>query len=197
MKDLYSLSRPSSRQTMPPTAKQVFEGEVFTVYQWQQDMYDGTTATFERLSRRDTVGVLAVTEDKKIIITHQEQPSMQSFISLVGGVVDPGEKPFEAAQRELKEEVGATAENWDLWFSSQLITKIDWAMYMFIAKDCRIDMPQQLDGGEKIKVETVTFDEFIEYTLQPEFRDVEVALRVARIVAQNKLGEFKTLVLGE
>jgi 8-oxo-dGTP pyrophosphatase MutT (NUDIX family) len=182
---------------MPSTATEVFVGEIFKVYQWPQQLYDGSTATFERLYRQDTVGILAITPDNKIVITEQEQPSMQPFLSLLGGVVDEGEKPFQTAQRELLEEAGGKTTEWQLWFSTQPISKIDWAIYMFIARDCRLDVPQALDAGEKIKLRLVTFDEFLTIVFKPEFRDFEVSLRIARLIAEGKVEQFKQLLQGE
>jgi 8-oxo-dGTP pyrophosphatase MutT (NUDIX family) len=197
MIDLLNIARPKSRQTTPESAQKVFTGEIFTVYQWPQTLYDGSTATFEKLYRDDTVGVLAITPDKKIVISEQEQPSMQPFVSLLGGVVDEGEKPFETAKRELLEEAGGTAENWDLWLSTQPMSKIDWAMYMFIARDCKLDSPQALDAGEKITLRLVSFEEFLKIVFQPEFRDFEVSLRIARMITNGEIENFKKLVLGE
>ena len=55
-------------QKFPPQAKRVFKGMIFDVYQWEQEMYDGSTHTFEKIIRPDTVLVIPVTEDGKIII---------------------------------------------------------------------------------------------------------------------------------
>lgn len=197
MTDLNNLPRPQSRQPIPETAKTVFTGHIFAVHQWPQRMYDGSIATFEKLSRADTVGVLAVTQDKKIVISQQEQPSMQPFISLLGGIVDSGEKPFTTAQRELLEEAGGETKDWKLWFSTQPISKIEWAMYMFIAKNCSFDQPQQLDVGEKISLKYVDFEEFIQIVFEPTFRDFEVTARIARMMALDQLNQFKQSLLGE
>ncbi len=54
------IIRPESKQPMPANAKRVFKGVVFDTYQWEQDMYDGTKKTFEKLKRPDTVVVFPV-----------------------------------------------------------------------------------------------------------------------------------------
>jgi len=100
------IKRPPNKQPIPEYAKCVFNGIIFDVYQWQQKQFDGTTATFEKLKRPDTVMLLPVTNDKKIVITEQEQPGKQPFIGSIGGRVDPGEDILTAAKRELLEESG-------------------------------------------------------------------------------------------
>lgn len=197
MTDLSALPRPRSRQSMPETAQKVFQGSVFSVYQWEQELYDGSRMVFEKLARQDSVGVIAVTEDNKILLSEQEQPSLLPFRSVLGGVVDTGEQPFETAQRELLEEAGATAQKWQLWYSSQPSSKIDWANYIFIAQGCRVVQAPSLDGGEKITVLPVTFDRFVKIVFEPDFRDQDIAIRVARVMAAGELAKLRQLLLGE
>lgn len=159
--------------SLPPAARPVFQGEIFTVYQWDQEMYDGTTAVFERITRADTVGVLPILPSGKVILSRQEQPAHKPFTGAIGGVVDPGETPLQAAQRELLEEAGYTtsAEHWHHLFSVVPYEKIQWAMHIFIAKQCVQTAPQQLDRGEKIEVFTVRPNELLETFLEPTWRD--------------------------
>lgn len=195
--DLTAIPRPQPRQIMSSSSKKMFDGSILSVYQWQQKMYDGSTATFEKLARKDSVGILAVTEDKKILLSQQEQPSLAPFTGLLGGVIDDGETPFETAQRELLEEAGVIAQRWDLWFTSQPHNKIDWAIYMFIAHGCRTIKEQQLDAGEKIKIVAVEYDQFLKAVFQPDFRDFEVTLRVARDQHTGNEEKMRSLILGE
>lgn len=192
--DLNRVPRPEPKQVIPTEAKKVFSGKIFSVYQWPQRMYNGKTATFEALERRDTCGILAVTEDRKIVCTKQEQPSVRPFSGLLGGVIDPGEKPFETAQRELREEAGMEAAGWQFWFSTQPLTKMNWSMFMYIAKGCRVVGEQQLDGGEKIKLELLDFPEFLDLVFSEDFREFEIALRIAREVHHDRGERLKQLL---
>ena len=166
------------RGSLPETAQLKFRGKVFDVYQWDQELYNGTTTTFEKLKRRDTVTVLALTEDEKILITRQEQPGTHEFLCLAGGVVDDGETPRQAVERELLEETGYHATEFELWFSVQPLFKIIWNIHTYVARGCTKIQAQQLDGGEKIEVELVTFDQFIEHVASGQMRDHELTMRI-------------------
>src|SRR3989344_786006 len=172
--------RPSSKQPIPENAQKVFEGKLCDVYQWEQELFDGKTITFEKLRRPDTVNVIPITETGEIILSEQEQPGAESFIGCLGGRIDEGEQPLEAAKRELLEETGMEAENYILWDATQLVDKIDWAIYTFIAKGAHKVKNQEIEAGEKIKVKTVSLDEFIKLAAQDNFRDAEVSLRIFR-----------------
>ena len=169
------IQRPQSRQPIPPEAKRVFEGVLFDVYQWEQTMFDGSGATFERLTRPDTVGVIPVLPDGRLVIVKEEQPGAGSFVGILGGRVEDGEEPDVAALRELREESGYDAQSLTLWDAQQPVAKLDWAVYTFIAKGVSRAGEQLLDAGEKVELLTVSLDELIELVAQGACSAREVA----------------------
>lgn len=190
------IKRPISKQPIPDSARLVFKGKLFDVYQWDQELFDGKKITFEKLKRPDTVNIIPLTTKGEIVLCEQEQPGTVPFVGCLGGRLNEGEHPLEAAKRELLEETGMEAKQWILWDSSQPIDKIDWAIYTFIAKGCRKVREQNVDGGEKIKLKPVTFDEFLEITTQDNFRDTEVALKVFHTMNNPKqFEEMKKLFI--
>jgi ADP-ribose pyrophosphatase len=169
-----NIERPKSKQPLPENAKRVFKGEIFDVYQWEQEMFDGTKATFEKTKRPDTVVVFAVLDDGKILLTKQKQPGMEPFIGAAGGRVDLGEDILDAAKRELLEETGYTAGDFVLWKALQPDSKTEWAIYVFVAHKVKKTADLSLDAGEKIEVISVEFDEFMDIALQENFYEQSV-----------------------
>lgn len=150
---------PNFAKTIPEDAKKVFTGVIYEVFQWPQQMFDGSEETFEMLRRPDTVKIIGV-KDNKIVITHQRQPRKDWFYDLPGGRHDnPNETELEAAKREMREETGMTFRNWKLLEVTQPFTKIDWLVYTFLATDFQSQEPQVLDAGEEIVVKEVTIEE--------------------------------------
>lgn len=172
------ISRPKSAQPIPDHAKKVFTGKLFDVYQWEQQLYDGTTAIFEKLKRPDTVVVFGVLPDGRILLTKQEQPGKAPFIGAAGGRVDEGEETLAAAKRELLEETGYEADSWVLWDAQQPTSKIEWAVYTFIAKGLRKVAELNLDGGERVEVMAVSFDEFKRIASDGSFSEKEIIPKV-------------------
>ncbi|SRR3989338_2566521 len=146
---------------VPSHAKKVFSGLLFSVYRWQQEMFDGSFKTFEMLWRVPAASVLA-TVDKKIIVLDQQQPGRATYPSLPGGKVETGEAPEAAARRELLEEAGYSTGDLALFKLYNEHSKIDYDDYVFLAKNCAQTSKQNLDPGEKIKVKLVTFDRFLQ-----------------------------------
>ena len=168
------INRPKSKQPIPDNAKKVFGGVLFDVYQWEQELFDGTKTLFEKLKRPDTVVVFPVLDDGKIILTEQEQPGKEPFIGATGGRVDEGEDVLEAAKRELLEESGYEASEFVLWDAQHPTSKIDWVVYTFIAKGLKKVADMNLDAGEKINLKLVDLDEFIEIAINKNFVEKEI-----------------------
>ncbi|MCX6752639.1 MAG: NUDIX hydrolase [Candidatus Nomurabacteria bacterium] len=174
------IEPPKSKQPIPKNAKRVFKGVIFDVYQWEQEMFDGTKETFEKLKRPDTVVVFPVLPDGKIILTEQEQPSKKPFIGATGGRVDEGEGVLSAAKRELLEESGYEAEEFILWDAQHPTEKVDWIIYTFIAKGLKKVADMNLDSGEKIKLLPVTLDELIDMATRENtyFAEQQIVLKL-------------------
>jgi len=150
---------------------------IFDVYQWEQEMFDGSKATFEKLKRPDTVVVFPVLPDGKILLLEQEQPGREPFISTPGGRVDEGEDILSAAKRELLEETGYEADEYFLWDAQQPVSKIEWAVYTFIAKGLKKVAEMNPDAGEKLKLMPVSFDELIDIAVGKNFSEREIVTK--------------------
>ncbi len=160
---------------IPDNAKLVFKGVLHDVYHWDQEMFDGSFATFEALKRRDAVVVIAITDSKKILCNDEEQPGMEPFVTLPGGNSETADF-MDDAKRELLEESGYAGDSWKLWFSIDILKyhKIEWNNNFFIAHGCKKIAEQNLENGEKITTRLITFEEFLELRNNPKFRNKDL-----------------------
>jgi len=192
------ITRPAPKVKIPKSAKNVFKGLIFDVYQWEQKLFDGSLATFERLKRVDTVNVIPVTRDRKIILLHQRQPGTALFTGFAGGRIDGNEGVAAAAERELVEVTGYRAQKKVLWDAIQPTAMVDWAIYTFIAQNCRRVAKPNLEAGEKIKLKFFKWEDFFRVVSAPNFRDTEITLKALKIKDNpQELENFKRLLLGD
>lgn len=211
---------PDGAKLLPKEAKKVFSGVISEVYQWPQELFDGTTATFEMIKRPDTVKIVAVLTpeemkvvrletmkagesaeedvlsvgeagdsstrggdveseaEAKVVITKQEQPRKDVFYDIPGGRVDEeDESELAAAKRELYEETGLKMRNWKLITAVQPFNKIDWIVYTFVATGLIEKSEQSLDGGERIEVMAISFEDLRRLENAPEARYLEAGAR--------------------
>lgn len=148
---------PSNAVLIPHRARRVFEGVIYDVYQWPQELFDGSTTTFEMLRRPDTVDILGIVDDK-VIVLNDEQPHRGSRLSLPGGRVDKDEDVTAAARREALEETGYDFKNWRLLKVWQVSTQIEWFIHLYLAWYGEQSSEPHPDAGEKITVERISIE---------------------------------------
>ncbi len=184
---------------IPKDSKKVFEGILFDVHHWEQEMFDGSHQTFEMLYRKPSVDVIAIVDDK-ILVLDQEQPGKPLFPSLPGGRVEKDEDVFKSAERELLEETGYKAEEIIKIeeFGDGDYSKLVFPETIFVGRNCKKITKQNLDAGEKIKIKFFDFDEFLQLCRDPRFT-VPIGFKFVMYEAlldENKYQELKNNIYG-
>ncbi|EKE27202.1 MAG: NUDIX hydrolase [uncultured bacterium (gcode 4)] len=180
---------------IPEHAKLVFKWKMFDTYQWEQEMFDWSTKTFEKLKKNNTIDIVAVSEDWYIYILEEEQPWRPPFYGLVWWTCEKWEDTIDTAKRELLEETGLISNDWTLFKSYTKSSKIDYESVIYIAKNCKKIQEQNLDSGEKITFKKVNWKEFVDIVADPKFRVQEFALDVLRHLYLWKEKELKDIIL--
>jgi len=121
--------------------------------------------------------MMAVDEKKRILLVRQYRlPADRYLWELPAGRLDPGEKPLQAAKRELIEETGYRAKRWTKLASF-------FASPGFVAERMTIYLAEDLTAGEATPMD----DERIESRWFPA-RDVE------QMIDAGKIEDAKTMV---
>ncbi len=185
---------------IPENALCVFKGVRVEVFQWQQEMYDGTLATFERVRFLDGAFVIAILPDDKMLLTKQTQPGRREFLSLAWGSFDfPEEDPLDCARRELLEETWYTSDELVPWIRFDGTSNVMTYTHFYIARNCRRIQEIEPDPGEYIETFEVTFDEFLELSSDTRFHhhwNLLPILYEARL-SPSKKSELKKIFYGK
>ena len=121
--------------------------------------------------------MMAVDERKRILLVRQYRlPADASLWELPAGRLDPGEKPLEAARRELAEETGYKARTWkklvSFWVSPGYVEE---KMTIFLATDLTEGTATPMDD-ERIEARWFTRQE------------------VASMIDSGKIADAKTII---
>ncbi len=113
---------------------------------------DGTECEWDIVAGPDSVAVLALTDEQRVVLARQFRPGPRRILDeLPGGGVDAGESPATAAARELVEETGYVGKV-EIIGSTWLAGNVARRRWVAVATECRRVTEQRLDGAEQIDV---------------------------------------------
>src|SRR5262245_4419443 len=92
----------------------VFRGRVITVSVETVTLPNGVTADFEITHHPGGAAVVAIDAQDRVCLLHQFRHAAKGYLwELPAGKLDPGDTPLSTAQRELIEEAGVSALEWE------------------------------------------------------------------------------------
>jgi ADP-ribose pyrophosphatase len=113
------------------------------------------------LERPDAAIIVPVTESNEVVLVRQYRPPLEMMeLGLPAGLVEEGERPEEAARRELAEETGYTGGEWELLGSlaSSPSLKDNWA-YLFLTRGVEETAAPDPDEHELVEVVKVPLED--------------------------------------
>jgi ADP-ribose pyrophosphatase len=123
-----------------------------------------------------TVGVLALTDDDRVVLARQFRPGPAAvLLDLPGGIVDPGEDLLTAAARELREETGFSCASVEPAGSCWAFGASTWRRHVTIARGCRPSGAVTSWGGDEYcEPVVVSVDGLREIARRGESTDVDL-----------------------
>ena len=95
------------------TSKLVYDGGLLKVYYDTVELIDGHTAWREVIRHPGAVVMVPVDDEGNVYLVRQfRYPYGKAVLEVPAGKLEWGEAHFDAARRELEEEIGARAERW-------------------------------------------------------------------------------------
>ncbi|MEO8315278.1 MAG: NUDIX hydrolase [Pseudomonadota bacterium] len=163
----------------------VFQGRVITVNVEQVLLPNGETARYEIVHHPGGAAIVAVDTEQRVCLLHQFRPAAPGWVwELPAGRLEPGEPPAETARRELKEEAGCEAANWEE-LGSILSSPGVFAetIHLYMARNLR-PVPSQHERYEVIQVHWIPLDDAVQQALSGEIRDGKTVIGLLRAHAR-------------
>ena len=135
----------------------VFEGAIFDVHEGTFRHEDGEEVKRENVTHPGAVGIVVLDGDDLIFVRQpREAVGEPDLLEIVAGKLDvEGEDPLEAARRELAEEIGKQAADWESlgsFFTTPGFTNEE--IHLFLAQGISdVNERPEVEEDERIDVE--------------------------------------------
>ena len=143
----------SEPEIEPLGGRTFFEGSQFTVRVEIFAYADGKIVEREIVRRMDAAGIVAYDDEHVWLVRQPREAILGYTLELPAGKLDvEGESPLQTAQRELAEEIGREADEWEQITSFHPSTGYtDEVVHLFAATGLR-DSDVEADPGERIEI---------------------------------------------
>ncbi|MGZ9586840.1 NUDIX hydrolase [Paenibacillus marinisediminis] len=151
----------------------IFKGKIISLQVDTVKLPNGSEATREIVRHPGAVAVLAIRNDKMIVVEQYRKPLGKSEVEIPAGKLDPGELPEAAAMRELEEETGYTTEKLiplGSYYTSPGFA--DEIIYVYAAVDL-IEGKMNPDEDEFLSVSEMTLEEAYEAMRKGRIHDAK------------------------
>ncbi len=173
--DLKFMQKKGKIEWQPIRSKEVFSSRVFKVYEKESSSPENETKSFISLNAPDWVVIVPVLKkangDEDFIMVEQWRHGAESvFVEFPGGVIDKGERPEDAARRELLEETGRNAKSLKLLsVLSPNPAIMENHCHIFLAEIDDSLHEQNLDSDEFVNTKTMSVKEVLKKMGSPKY----------------------------
>lgn len=140
---------------------------------------DGKPFQREIVEHNGSVGIIALTDDEKIVLVRQRRAAIdENLLEIPAGTLHKGEDPRAAALRELTEETNLSAAHLEAAFFAYLAPGYsNEGMSFFIARNLTPAKGQQ-DEDEDVRVESTGLAHALEMVLSGQIRDIKTVAAI-------------------
>ena len=163
------------------SSKQVFDGRLLKVYLDEVALANGENSIREFVHHPGGAAVVALDGDGNIYLERQfRYPYRKVVMEIPAGKLEPGEDPFDAIRRELKEEIGAEAGRWDaLGYIMPTVGYTDEMLYLYLARDLTFGQ-QHLDQDEFLEPIKLPFPQALDMAADGRLNDAKTLAALFR-----------------
>jgi len=154
-----------------------YDGGFLKVSRDRVTLPNGAITHREYIKHPGAVVVLAILDDGSVLLERQfRYPNGRVFVELPAGKIDPGEDHLACAKRELQEETGYTARDWQFVTTiHNAIAYSDEHLDLYLARGLTAG-PAKLDDGEFLDTFSASLPELLDMVRRGDISDVKTII---------------------
>ncbi|QJD82332.1 NUDIX domain-containing protein [Cohnella herbarum] len=187
-KDNHSTRHPFYEETLE--SKPIFQGRIISLQVDTVRLPNGETATREIVRHPGAVAVVAIVDNKMLVVEQFRKPLEKVQVEIPAGKLDAGEEPEAAALRELEEETGYRAKS--IKHLQSFSTSPGFAeevVHLYFTDDLE-QGTVRLDDEEFLTCEAITLEQALTYILEGRICDAKTLLAVYAWRLRTLTGSF-------
>jgi ADP-ribose pyrophosphatase len=152
----------------------IYRGRVFELVKENITLENGTTTDVEFIEHPGAAAIVPFLDDHRILLLKQYRHALKQYIwEIPAGTLDPREDVLTCARRELIEETGYAADEWQkLGEITPLPGYSDERIHIYLAT-ALLPAEQHLDADEIIMVQEIEFQNAFDMIGKGEIQDAK------------------------
>jgi len=163
--------------------ERIYEGRIINVRVDTVELPNKKYSKREIVEHPGAVGIVAITQDKKIILVKQfRKPVEKTLLEIPAGKLEPNEDPRNCATRELEEETGFASDNikklMEFYTTPGFSNEV---MHIYLAENLR-EGNVNLDEDENIEIVKLPIEEVVDMIRNGQIKDAKTIVGVLTYV---------------
>ena len=159
-----------------------FKGKIIKLRVDEALLPNGAIATREVVEHNGGICIVPITENNEVLMVEQYRyPYSEVVLEIPAGKRDGNEEPLEGGKRELKEETGATAQNYT--FLGELYPTPGYCgetIYMYLATGLSYGETDP-DEDEFLNVKKIPLEKAVEMIMNGEIKDAKTQAAILKV----------------
>ena len=166
--------------------RRIFDGRILSVRCDEVRTPSGHIATREVVEHKPAVGMLVITDRKSVLLVRQYRYAVhEETLEVCAGLIEKGEDPYAAAEREMQEELNVKAANLrrigEFYASPGFCTEM---FTLFLAEELTESaLPQ--DDDENVSVVEMKFEDIPIMIREGKIRDSKTFAALSWLMAKE------------